>query len=162
MTWEVAFAECCKFGLWPVDVNSQTELQCINSAFPGHNKKIFVLKINMSNVFVCKGLNSSLWTSGTNSGPLSESNHHFCSSDAPIDNSMWIANNPSKPWTNRCVAIQFNLQTPAASGLVDTDCAAPKAGVICKAPWFVGNQCNFSYLSLQYEVAKNRRHSSNV
>jgi hypothetical protein len=32
------------------------------------------------------------------------------------------------------VAVQFNLQTPAASGLVDADCALPMAGVICKAP----------------------------
>jgi hypothetical protein len=85
----------------------------------------------MADFVVCVAnlsLTTSFWTSGTNTGPLSEDNHAWCALNEAIDKSTWPSSYWTSPWTNRCVALNLN----STSNILDDNLCSEKFHILCE------------------------------
>jgi hypothetical protein len=73
----------------------------------------------------------TLWVSGTNAGKGCDNTYGWCGSKKLFyDNFTWNQNEPSLPYDERCVAINW-VHTTGAGGLVDSKCSQTR-NFICE------------------------------
>ncbi|XP_059470853.1 uncharacterized protein LOC132193915 [Neocloeon triangulifer] len=106
-TRDEAMAECCKYGLQLLSIDTQQELQCI---------------VDMNNAKSKKS--ARFWTSGSNMGILSVSNHGWCTTKNLIYNkTLWESSQPDNPYTERCISFNVAVGAAALYRIHDTACS---------------------------------------
>jgi hypothetical protein len=111
-----AAAECCKFGMKLLSVETEEEYKCLGEMNRGYLQIhwTFVVLIYINFVFwrvdEMANKDSSYWTSGTNNGVGCDEIWGWCSTKTLFQNpfKMWMSGAPFAQITKRCAQMNMN------------------------------------------------------
>ncbi|XP_065331394.1 macrophage mannose receptor 1-like [Cloeon dipterum] len=108
-TRDAAMAECCKYGLKLLSIESDEEIACIADFNAAEAKA-----------------SGQYWTSGSTLGPLTISTPGWCTTQKFLYNtSAFYTGQPDNPSTERCIAFQLsNTALLSGYGIHDVSCSA--------------------------------------